>query len=156
MLFHSVKGISIQGDKSNRDRRVVLREVTRSVKDVEPAVKHTDDEGNSDECNTTESVDSEPVREKVPEALNKTFSDRISKTEAIQWHLDRKQLSSTPLFPTYQQQDVLQAKGLDKEKQAASTGPSDPKKTRLCKNCGQLMKGHPKSHCPQELLDKHS
>ncbi|XP_046861588.1 uncharacterized protein LOC124454878 isoform X2 [Xenia sp. Carnegie-2017] len=83
-------------------------------------------------------------KEKVPEALNKTFSDRISKTEAIQRHLDRKQLSSTPLFPTYQQQDVLQAKGLDKEKQAASTGPSDPKKTRLCKNCGQPMKGHPK------------
>ncbi|XP_046847779.1 THAP domain-containing protein 3-like [Xenia sp. Carnegie-2017] len=67
----SVKGISIQGDKSNRDRRVVLREVTRSVKDVEPAVKHTDDEGNSDECNTTESVDSEPVREDSPEPLPK-------------------------------------------------------------------------------------
>ena len=55
-----------------------------------------------------------------------------------------------------QQQDVLQAKGLDKEKQAASTGPSDPKKMRLCKNCGQPMKGHPKGHCPQELLDKYS
>ncbi|XP_046863656.1 THAP domain-containing protein 5-like [Xenia sp. Carnegie-2017] len=67
----SVKGISIQGDKSNRDRRVVLREVTRSVKVVEPAVKRTDDEGNSDECNTTESVDSEPVREDSPELLPK-------------------------------------------------------------------------------------
>jgi hypothetical protein len=39
-------------------------------------------------------------QENIPEALNRRFPDWLSKTEAIKRQLERKQLPSTPLFPS--------------------------------------------------------
>ena len=42
----------------------------------------------------------EEYKEKIREALNRNFPDRLPKTEAIKRQLDRRQLPSTPLFPS--------------------------------------------------------
>ncbi len=42
----------------------------------------------------------EKYKEKIPDALNRSFSDRLPKNEAIDRQLKRKQLPSTQLFPT--------------------------------------------------------
>jgi hypothetical protein len=39
-------------------------------------------------------------QEKIPDALNRSFPDRLSKDEAVNRHLERKQLPSTQLFPS--------------------------------------------------------
>ena len=39
-------------------------------------------------------------KENIPEALNRSFPGRLPKAEAIKRQLDRKQLHSTPLFPS--------------------------------------------------------
>ena len=39
-------------------------------------------------------------KENIPEALNRSFPGRLPKAEAIKRQLDRKQLPSTPLFPS--------------------------------------------------------
>jgi hypothetical protein len=39
-------------------------------------------------------------QEKIPDALNRSFPDRLSKNEAVNRHLKRKQLPSTQLFPS--------------------------------------------------------
>jgi hypothetical protein len=38
-------------------------------------------------------------QENIQEALNRSFPDRLSKTEAIKRQLERKQLPLTPLIP---------------------------------------------------------
>ena len=43
----------------------------------------------------------EKYKEKIPDALNRSFSDRLPKNEAIDCQLKRKQLRSTQLFPSY-------------------------------------------------------
>ena len=53
-----------------------------------------------------------------------------------------------------QEQDTMQARALVPENQAASTVlPSQPRKPRGCRKCGQPMKAHSRSQCPQESID---
>ena len=39
-------------------------------------------------------------KDNIPEALNRTFPEQLPKAEAIKRQLDRKQLPSSPLFPS--------------------------------------------------------
>ena len=96
-------------------------------------------------------------KEDIPETLNRRFRDQLPKSEAIKRQLERKQLPSTPLFPSCKFHSLTRDyAALVQEQEAASTVQSQPRKTRCCKKCGQPMKGHPRSQCPQESIDDHS
>ena len=55
-----------------------------------------------------------------------------------------------------EEQENMQARAFAKEKEAADNVQAQPRKTRCCRKCGQPMKGHPRSQCPQQSTDDHS
>ena len=118
----------------------------------------------------------EKYKDKVPEPLTSQFLEKTPKNEAIKSYKERK-AKTAELFPTgeckpkiefiinaigtgsynfltyfllflaLEQTALMQA---EKRKLAADPQPAK-RRARQCTKCKASMKGHPRSHCPQNL-----
>lgn len=88
---------------------------------------------------------SEKYNAKVPTSLTSQFQNRVNKSDAVQNFRKRQERQLTTLYPTGQQQEVLQS-----STQTAIEAPTTKqRKQAKCRKCGNPMKGHKASLCKQ-------
>ncbi|XP_068711881.1 uncharacterized protein [Montipora foliosa] len=76
---------------------------------------------------------------KIPPSLSSQFKERVNKPEAVNKYRERQKRASTHLYPSVEDQSVLQS---------TTTAPvTEAKKQRKCRKCGRPMKGHSTSLC---------
>eukprot|EP00794_Sanderia_malayensis_P001863 gene1863-2102_t len=91
-------------------------------------------------------VISDQHAEARPDPLCTQFSNRSSKTVAVQRYKE-KQLLETPKFPPEPEQHFLEALNAMPLPTPISTSE---RRTRCCKKCKLPMKGHSRGHCPHQ------
>ncbi|XP_044168195.1 uncharacterized protein LOC122947182 [Acropora millepora] len=85
----------------------------------------------------------EKYNAKVPTSLTSQFQNRVNKSDAVQNFRKRQERQLTTLYPTGQEQEVLQS-----STQTAIEAPTTKqRKQAKCRKCGHPMKGHKASLC---------
>ncbi|XP_068734517.1 uncharacterized protein [Montipora capricornis] len=81
----------------------------------------------------------ERYKTKVPPSLSSQFKERVDKPEAVNKYRERQKRASTHLYPSVEDQSVLQS--------TTTASVTEAKKQRKCRKCGRPMKGHTTSLC---------
>jgi len=82
---------------------------------------------------------------KVPPPLSSQFTERVNKSEAVKNYRERQKREVTQLYPSGEQQEILQSTATVSEAPVRRR-----RKEAKCRRCGKPMKGHRAALCRSE------